>query len=130
MSYLATTNPPMGVTFGAERFQNAEQRGTAGPDIPPRLPEVAGIPRVGDISRMVGIIQQQADLALRIAAENAAHIAEICAVHADEQVVFVVVSPCNLPRGMPVAGNAVGGQFPPRGRVDGVSQLLTAGGGG
>src|SRR5699024_5914614 len=67
---------------------------------------------------------------IRIAAQYSAHVAQIPAVHSDEEIVArIVVSP-QLAGGVALTGDAVGSQFAPGWRIDGVAQLLGAGGGG
>ena len=66
------------------------------------------------------------DFARRVAAADAGHIADVGAVHPDEQVVFVVVRPRHLPRRVRPADHAVRRQLPPRGWVDRVAELLGA----
>ena len=54
--------------------------------------KIARVPWVGHIGGAVGIFCQFADFAFAVAAENAVHISDICAVHADEQIVLVVIA--------------------------------------
>ena len=53
--------------------------------------EALGIPRIGDITAARSVVHQLMYLSRRIAAENTEHIADVGAVHADEQIVFVIV---------------------------------------
>ena len=70
----------------------------------PRRLEIAGVPRVGYIAGMVGIVHQEVQLAVRIAAADAVHIPQVCAVHADQQIVVLVVGIGELPCRMTIAG--------------------------
>lgn len=49
----------------------------------PRRLEIAGVPRVGYIAGMVGIVHQEVQFSGKIAAADAVHIPQVCAVHAD-----------------------------------------------
>lgn len=53
--------------------------------------KVARIPRVGYVPAVIGKIHELSDLILRVAAEQAHHIADICAIHADEKIVFFII---------------------------------------
>ena len=101
--------------------------GAALQHIPPGGREIPGIPRVGHIARAGGVVEQAMDFSLRVTAADAQHIADVGTVHADEQVVAVIVCPGQLTRRMPSAGDAVGRKFPPRRRIDRVADLLGAG---
>ena len=69
--------------------------------------EIARVPRVGNIAGAVGVVLQEVQLAVRIAAADALHISQVRAVHADQQIVFVVVPLRKLPRRVTAAGNSV-----------------------
>ena len=69
--------------------------------------EIACVPRVGNIAGAVGVVHQEAELAVRVAAADALHIPQVRAVHADQQVVFVVILIRKLPRDMTAAGDSV-----------------------
>ena len=66
--------------------------------------EIAGVPRVGYIAGVVCVVHQEAQLSGRVAAADAVHVAEVCAVHADQQVVFLVIGIGELPCRMTIAG--------------------------
>ena len=70
----------------------------------PRCLKIVGVPRVGYIAGMVGIVHQEVQLAVRIAAADAVHIPQVCAVHADQQIVVLVVGIGELPCRMTIAG--------------------------
>ena len=99
-------------------------------NVPPGGRKITRVPRVGHVAGAGGVVEQTVDFARRVAAADAGHIADVGAVHPDEQIVFVVVRPRHLPRRVRPAGHAVRCQFPPRGRIDRVADLLGAGGGG
>ena len=77
--------------------------------------------------RLPGVVQQQLQLPVRVAAADAAHVGKIPAVHADEQVVCVVVRARHLPGPVVVKRDAVAAQLPLRGRIDRAAKLLPAG---
>ena len=79
---------------------------------------------------MVGVIQQQVYPAIRVTAADTVHIPQVGAVHADQQVKFLVISFGKLPRRVTAAGDPVFDQLAPRRRIDGVAELLAAGCGG
>ena len=89
--------------------------------------EIACVPRVGNIAGAVGVVHQEVQLAVRIAAADALHIPQVCAVHADQQIVFVVVPLRKLPRRVTVAGDLMFCQLATRWRINRVADLLPAG---
>ena len=93
----------------------------------PRRLEIAGIPRVGNIAGAVGVVHQEVQLAGKVAAADAVHIPQVRAVHADQQVVLVVVLIGELPRRVTVAGYPMFRQLAPRRRIDRIADLLPAG---
>ena len=94
----------------------------------PRGLEVAGVPRVGNIAGVVGVVHQEVQLAGKVAAADAVHIPQVRAVHANQQVVLVVILIGELPRHMAVAGDPMLRQLALRRRIDRVADLLPAGG--
>ena len=90
--------------------------------------EIAGVPRVGHIAGVVGVIHQEVQLAGKVAAADAVNIPQVCAVHADQQIVLVVVLIGKLPRCVAVAGYPMLRQLAPRRRIDRIADLLPAGG--
>lgn len=95
-------------------------------NVPPGGRKITRVPRVGHVAGAGGVVEQAVDLARRVAAADAGHIADVGAVHPDEQVVFVVVRPRHLPRRVRPAEHAVRRQLPPRGWVDRVAEFLGA----
>ena len=95
-------------------------------NVPPGGRKIACVPRVGHIAGAGGVVEQAVNLARRVAAADAGHIADIGAVHPDEQVIFVIVRPRHLPRRVRPADHAVRRQLPPRRWVDRVAELLGA----
>ena len=87
----------------------------------------AGVPRVGNVSGAAGVRHQKRNLSVRVTAADALHVPEILLIHPDQEIIFFIICPCHLPRGMTGTGNAMLGQLPPGRRVDGVSKLLPAG---
>ena len=96
--------------------------------IPPSRLEVLGVPRVGNIAGVVCVVHQEVQFAGKVAAADAVHIPQVRAVHADQQVVLVVVLIGELPRHMAVAGDPMLRQLAPRRRINRVADLLSAGG--
>lgn len=58
--------------------ERAQQGGAALVDLGLGLAEVARVPRIGDLMRMIRVVQQQMDLVFGVAAEDAQHIAAGC----------------------------------------------------
>ena len=96
--------------------------------IPPRGLEIVRVPWVGNIAGAVGVVHQEVQLAGKVAAADAVHIPQVRAVHADQQVVLLVVLIGELPRRVAVAGDPMLRQLAPRRRIDRVADLLPAGG--
>ena len=46
--------------------------------------EIVGVPRVGYIAGMTGVVHQEVQLAREIAAADALHIPQVRAIHADQ----------------------------------------------
>ena len=90
--------------------------------------EIAGIPRVGNIVGVVGVVHQEVQLAGKVAAADAVHIPQIRAVHANQEIVFFVVGIGELPSRVAVAGDPMLRQLAPCRRIDWVADLLPAGG--
>ena len=107
-----------------------QQGCAAGRHVVPGGLEIPGVPGVGHVPADARVIQQQTDFPVGITAEEALHIPQVGAVHADEQVIPAIIGPGQLPGRLAGAGNAVLGQNPPRRRIDRVPQLLSAGSGG
>lgn len=95
-------------------------------NVPPGGRKITRVPRVGHVAGAGGVVEQTVDFTRRVAAADAGHIADIGAVHPDEQVVFVVVRPRHLPRRVRPADHTMRRQLPPRGWVDRVAELLGA----
>ena len=57
-------------------------------DVLPGFLKITGIPRVCNITRVVGVVQQQGELSGGLVSENAAHATHIFLIHADEVVEF------------------------------------------
>lgn len=70
----------------------------------PRCLEIARVPRVGNIAGAVGVVHQEVQFAVWVAAADALHIPQVRAVHADQQVVFLVIGIGELPCRMTIAG--------------------------
>lgn len=95
--------------------------------IPPGRIEIVGVPRVGNIAGVVGILHQELHLALEVPAADAVHIAEVCLIHANQQIVFLVIVVLKLSCSFPGAIDPMLGQLAPRWRIDRVADLLGAG---
>ena len=94
----------------------------------PSCLEIVGVPRISYIAGLVGIVHQEVQLAGEVAAADAVHIPEVGSVHANQQVVFLVVGIGKLPCYVTVAGDPMLRQLAPRRRIDRVADLLPAGG--
>ena len=53
--------------------------------------EIAGVPRVGNIAGLLGVVHQEVQLAREIATADAVHIPQVRTVHTDQEIVFFVV---------------------------------------
>ena len=112
-------------------MQDVEQAEAAGVDVPPCCFKITRVPRVGDgLSGSAGVLEQQVKLALGVTAEGARHIAHVRVVHADEEIVIIVILRSYAPCGLALAADAVFGELAPCGRIDGVAELLAARRGG
>lgn len=98
--------------------------------IQPGCLEVAGVPGVCHIAGSGGVVQEQGDFPIRIAAAYTAHIPKIGAVHAYEEVVVGIILSGELTGGVARTGDAVLGQLASGRGIDGIADLLAAGGGG
>ena len=99
-------------------------------NVPPGSLEISGVPGVRHVAGMAGPVQQEGQLSLRVAAADAAHVPQVGTVHADEQVKAVIILPPQLPGGLSGAADTVLRQLPPGGGIDGIADLLRAGGSG
>ena len=64
------------------------------------------------------------DLALRVAKADAVHIFEVLPIHADDQVVLLVIGIAQPARGLAFAADAVLGELFPCRRIDRIADLL------
>ena len=93
-------------------------------NIAPRRLEVSRVPWVGNIAGAGGIVHQQMDLALGVAKADAAHIFEVLPIHANDQVVLLVIGIAQPARGLAFAADAVLGKLLPCWGIDRVADLL------
>ena len=91
-----------------------------------RLPDDT-LRRIGYIAGLLGVVHQEMQFAGEVAAADAVHIPQVCAVHADQQVVLVVVLVGELPCRVAVAGDPMLRQLAPRRGIDRIAYLLPAG---
>ena len=52
--------------------------------------EIARIPRVGDIARVVSEVKQAADFVVEPICGNSLEIADICGIHSDQIIIFFI----------------------------------------
>ena len=90
--------------------------------------EIVGVPWIGYFARSRGVVEQTVDLAVRVAATHTLHVADVPVVHADEQVVVLVVATGELTGRLAVTADAMFGQFTTSRWIDGIADLLGAGG--
>lgn len=83
----------------------AEKGLAAGEDVAIRRVEVAGVPGIGHVARVVGPIEQAAHLAIRIAVQNALETPLVLAVHIDDVVPVAVLRAGNLAGAVAPHGN-------------------------
>ena len=103
-----------------------QQRAAAHVHVAPGCLEITGVPRVGDASGTAREVQQEVDFSLRVAAADAPDVPQILLIHADQEVERVVVPLRELACGVALTGDPVLGQLAPRGRIDGIADLITA----
>ena len=102
-----------------------EQGGKALAEVVPGGVEVAGVPGVGDLLPLAAaVVEQERQLPLRVAAAQSAYVAEVRAVHADYEVVLVILRASHAVRRVPGAAYAVLGQLPARRRIDRAANLV------
>lgn len=91
------------------------------------------VPRVSNVTATRGQLHQLAAFVVGVTAENARHVAHVIFVHADDEVVSVVIIFLELNGALALAGEPVARQFRFCRGIDGVADavpyLLTAGGG-
>lgn len=92
--------------------------------------KVAGIPRVSDVTGRGRKVQKTEDFSIRIASGNAAHVGNIAGIHAQKIIIGSVILARHLNSVFSGCGNAVSAQLLTGSRVNGVSNLLRAGGSG
>ena len=73
------------------------------------------------------MIHQEGHLAGIIAAADAVHIPQVGTVHANQQIVFVVVAARQLPRCMTAAIDPMFLQLAPRQRINRIADFFPAG---
>ena len=73
------------------------------------------------------MIHQEGHLAGVIAAADAVHIPQVGTVHANQQIVFVVVAARQLPRCMTAAIDPMLCQLAPRRRINWMAKFFAAG---
>ena len=92
--------------------------------------EIARVPWVGNVTATVCEVKELQYLAIGVGAEDAVHIADICAIHTDEQIVFGIVGTGELSCFTSVKGNLVFRQDSFCTTVNVIADLLGGGGGG
>lgn len=94
--------------------------------IPPGRIEIAGVPRIGYLAGAIGKIHQKMHLAVRIAAADALHISQVGMIHANQEVVFLVVAFQQLVGSLAGAVDAMLGQLAASRRIHRIADLLGA----
>ena len=77
---------------------------------------------------MVGVVHQKVQLSGKVATADAVHISQIGSVHANQQVVLLVVSVGELSCRVTTTGDSVFCQLAPCWWIDWIADLLPAGG--
>ena len=90
--------------------------------------EVPGVPGIGNLPGAAGKVHQQMQSAGGVAAADPLHIPQVGMIHADEQIIGLIVALLQLAGGFSGAVDAMPVQQPADGGIDRVSQLLSAGG--
>ena len=104
-----------------------QQRPAARVDLSVGDIEPVAVPGVGDVVCGAQVFLELVQLALGIAAQDAQRVADVHGVHADQQIVVLVVPPGQLARPAALTGDAVAGQLRTGGRIDRVADLVPAG---
>ena len=105
-----------------------EESGTTGGNILPGGIEIACVPRVCHVVRVVGMIHQQRYLVLGIGTDDALDAAQVGVIHGDDKVVIVVVGTRHLAGGFSLATDAIFGQLAAGGRIYRIAPLFSRGG--
>ena len=95
-------------------------------DFAPDVVFVTALCRTAQTAAAIFPGARQRDFVQRVAAENALHAAQILPVHADKQVVSVVIRFSELPRTVPASGQAMAHKLPLRPRMHGIADFLRA----
>lgn len=111
-------------------FQAVQEGLTALHDVVVGHVKIAGVPGVRDVTGAGTVVQQAADLMIRVAPGDAGHVPHVGAVSGQEQVVSVVVGAGHLHRPVVAKGHAHLLQLAFGRGIDRVADLLPAGGGG
>lgn len=108
-----------------------KQRLAALQAVAPRGVEVAGVPGIGDLGAgcAIGEVEEETNLLLGVGGDDAGDVAQIVAVHADDEVEGVVVVARHLTGGAARTRHALGRQLAASGRIDVVADFLAGGGG-
>lgn len=73
--------------------------------------KIPSIPRVCNISRAIGIIQQKTHFMLWITSKNPKHISPISLFHCDQIIIFIIVRFLKLNCSFSITGNSMSGKF-------------------
>lgn len=110
-----------------KRLQFIQERFASEYYVVPGFFEVTGVPRIGDLLPFpVRVIQQEADLAIGISAGNMLNVSDVGVIHADDEIIMRIILLSQLPCPMTHARYAVLFEHPSRGRIHGISDLLSA----
>ena len=69
-------------------------------------------------SGVLGVIHQQRDFVLRVAAHKPCHVPQVVVIHGDKIIVGLIVPPGHLPGGLACTADAMLSQLAPGRRID------------
>ena len=108
-------------------FKQFQKSFAAFQNILPGFLEISGIPRIRNLTGPVCIVHQQVDLPFRISAADAVHVPEIHTVHADQQIILIIIILRQTASRLSCAADSVLRQFAAGRRIDRIAQFLAAG---
>ena len=88
--------------------------------------KIAGVPRIIDIARMWGMVEDARDLMQGIALRDAHHVADVHRFHADQKVVCLVITFCHAAGAVIVERDPFFLQLAPGSVMDRVADFLAA----
>lgn len=126
MPRASTCSKSMGCSGIGGELQ--EEGGAGFEEVAPGGGEVACVPGVGDVARLACVFHDEVEFGVGVAAEELQHVLHVVGIHADDEVVGVVVVGGEQACLMARASDAVFGEFLACHGVDGVAEFVIVGG--